>query len=205
MPLRVIRDHLDAVERGLAAPVGEFGAALVRGTFRDGPRLVEAVPDLPHPTPHPTPRPTPHLTVEGPVVPGLPGLPGGIGVKRPEPDRRYGRGEMLAAAGIDEAVLADLESHGLVGSRPSGHFDGSAVVVARAAGELAAFGIEPRHLRAFRTAADREAGLIEQVTNPIRRRAASAARADDVTQELTNLCLRLHAALVEAALERGQA
>jgi hypothetical protein len=77
--------------------------------------------------------------------------------------------------------------------------------VARTAGELAAFGIEPRHLRAFRSAADREAGLVEQVVSPLRRQRGpeASARAEEVTREVSQLCVRLHATLVKSALERG--
>ena len=112
--------------------------------------------------------------------------------------RRFARDEVLAAAGIGEALLAELESHGLVVARPGGDFDADAVAVARAAAELGAFGLEPRHLRAFRTAADREAGLIEQVTRGRGRAGGQSA------PELTALCVQLHSALLKAALERGQ-
>ena len=173
MPLRVIREHLDAVDQGLEAPVGPYGAGVAQGPYRGAPRLVEAVPDLPE--------------------------------AHHEPRRRFSRGQLLVAAEIDAGMLADLESHGLVSARPAGHFDADAVAVARVAGELAAFGLEPRHLRPFRTAADREAGLIEQVTNPLRRRGEGrSAQAEDVAEELTALVVQLHAALLKAALERGQ-
>ncbi len=149
MPLRVIREHLDALDRGHEPPV----------------RLVEVVPELP-----PDPEPAHH---------------------------RFTRQQLLEAAGIDAGMLAELESHGLIGARSAGQFEADAVAIARAASELAVFGLEPRHLRAFRTAADREAGLIEQVTSSRRHSA-------DVAQELTALCVQLHSALLRAALERGQ-
>ncbi len=74
--------------------------------------------------------------------------------------------------------------------------------MAKAAGELAAFGLEPRHLRAFKTAADREIGLVEQVVAPMRRSrdAAAAGRAEEAITEMAALSVRLHAALVKAAL-----
>ncbi|MDP9828528.1 transcriptional regulator FtsR [Kineosporia succinea] len=170
MPLRVIREHLDAIDHGLEAPVGRFGAGLAPGPF--APRLVEAPPAQ----------------------------------SRPEPQRRFTRAQVLIAAEIDDDVLSALESHGLVSARAAGWFDADAVTVARTAGELATFGIEPRHLRAFRSAADREAGLIEQVTNPLRARGGDvAAQAAGLTQELSSLSVQLHAALLKAALERGQA
>jgi hypothetical protein len=76
--------------------------------------------------------------------------------------------------------------------------------VLRAAAGLARFGIEPRHLRPFRTAADREAGLVEQVVAPLRRQRGpeAAGRADETAREVAELCIRLHAALVSSALQR---
>jgi hypothetical protein len=75
-------------------------------------------------------------------------------------------------------------------------------VIAKTAGELAAFGLEPRHLRAFKTAADREIGLVEQVVSPMQRGrdAAAAARAEEAIAQMAALSVRLHATLVKAAL-----
>jgi hypothetical protein len=67
--------------------------------------------------------------------------------------------------------------------------------VAHAAAGLAAYGVEPRHLRGFRAAADREVGLVEQVVGP--RRGADGQRH---AAEVAHLCLALHAALVRGGL-----
>ena len=48
--------------------------------------------------------------------------------------------------------------------------------MAHTAAELAAYGVEPRHLRPFRTAADREIGLVQQVVTPHRSPSPKAAR-----------------------------
>ena len=164
LPLRVIRDHLEALDRGLEPPVG-------RG------------------------------------VPGSPRLvgPASGAERRTGSDQRLSRAQLLSAADVPEALLRDLESHGLVSVRPGGVYDAEALLLVRTAAELAAFGIEPRHLRGFRAAADREAGLVEQIVSPLRRQRGpeAAARAEEATRELSGLCLRLHAALVRAALERG--
>ena len=84
----------------------------------------------------------------------------------------------------------------------SQHFDGEALVIARTAGELAAFGIEPRHLRAFKTAADREVGLVEQVVSPIRhsREDGAEGRAAQSINDIAALSVRLHASLVKVGL-----
>ena len=103
------------------------------------------------------------------------------------------RDELLAAAGVPSGLLDELESHGLVVASGN-HYGGDAIVIAKVAAELAAYGLEPRHLRAFRTAADREVGLIEQVTGP---------RRTEQTGELAALTVRLHTALVRSRLPRS--
>lgn len=116
---------------------------------------------------------------------------------------RLSRMSLAEAAGIDEDLLAELESYGLVVARGA-TFDAHALVVARTAGELAAYGLEPRHLRTIRSAAEREVGLVEQVVAPmLRQRGAEArGRGEEAAREIARLASRLHAALVEAGLRR---
>jgi hypothetical protein len=67
---------------------------------------------------------------------------------------------------------------------------------------MARYGIEPRHLRAYRTAADREIGLFEQVVTPLirQRNPEARGRADEAIRELAALSVKLHATLVKAGL-----
>ena len=122
----------------------------------------------------------------------------------PEPSElRLSRNELLTTAEIEDELLVQLETYGLVRPRPgNAPYDGDALVVAKTAGELAAFGFEPRHLRAFRTAADREVGLIEQVVSTMRRGrdATASARAEEAISQIAALSVRLHASLVKAGL-----
>jgi hypothetical protein len=119
-------------------------------------------------------------------------------------DVRVSRRELVKTAQITEELLDQLETYGLVHTRAGSrqHYDGDALMIAKAAGALAAFGIEPRHLRAFKTSADREVGLIEQVVSPIRRSREDGAegRAAQATDEIAALSLRLHATLVRSGL-----
>lgn len=117
---------------------------------------------------------------------------------------RLSRVAFVEAAGIDHQLLAELESHGMVAPDRSGSFDEAALVVARTVGELTEHGLEPRHLRAVRSAAEREIGLVEQAVAPIaRQRSADAeARAADVAAQIARLTGRLHVAFVDAALRR---
>jgi hypothetical protein len=121
---------------------------------------------------------------------------------RPGAALRMSRVELAGAAGLDEATVGQLESYGLLSPLSGGYFDETALAIAVAAAELASYGIEPRHLRAFRTAADREVGLVEQVVTPLARGRGNdaQARASEAAREISALCVRLHAALVKAGL-----
>ena len=120
-------------------------------------------------------------------------------------DLRLSRKEVLKIAEIPEELLAQLEDFGLVtAQKGTGHFDTDALVVCTTAKEMAEFGIEPRHLRAFKAAADREVGLVEQVVAPLRRAtdAAAKARTEDAVAQIAALSLKLHATLVKRGLKR---
>lgn len=167
LPLRVIGEHLDALDRGLEPPPIE------------------------------------------PVVPTVPavalaadGLPSAESFQR-RSDLRVSRRELLKIADVGEDLLGELEQFGLVCAIPGTRlYDTDALVVAQTARELAEFGFEPRHLRAFKTAADREVGLVDQVVTPLARGKdpAARARADEAVSEIAALSVRLHATLVRVGL-----
>jgi DNA-binding transcriptional MerR regulator len=117
-------------------------------------------------------------------------------------DIRLTRDELMARAGLDAAALRALEQHGLVTVRNGGGYDADALEVASAAARLGEYGLEPRHLRAYRAAADREVGLFSQLVAPMARQQGPAgqARAADTVHELAALTQRVHAALVRAGL-----
>lgn len=115
--------------------------------------------------------------------------------------------ELARVAGADEALVEDLLSHGLLRRSPDSWFGPDDVEVVRAAAALTAHGVQPRHLRAFRTAADKEVDLVEQVVAPLRRsggagRPGAAGEVADTAREVAATCLRLHAALVAGSLGR---
>jgi hypothetical protein len=107
------------------------------------------------------------------------------------------REELLASAEIDASVLAELEQFGLIRPGAAGLYDTVSAQVAKTAKALAAFGIEPRHLRGFRAAADREVGLVEQIVSPMRK---DDSRVDETVRELAALSVGLHTLLVKAGL-----
>ncbi len=158
LPLRVIRDQLDAADRGTT----------------------------------PTLRAPRSLVVAGAAAPTV-----GRAV-------RLTREELLEHAGAEEDLLAELVAHGLVRPGAAGLFDGEDVVVLTAARRLAEHGLQPRHLRAFRTSADREAEVLAQIAGPVARRgdAEARGRAEELTRELAALSVTLHTTLVRTALRR---
>ncbi|WP_340556193.1 transcriptional regulator FtsR [Streptomyces sp. GSL17-111] len=120
---------------------------------------------------------------------------------------RVGRAELLAASEITEEQLAEWESYGLLGPVENGGYAAEAVEVARLVLDLGRFGLQPRHLRAVKASADRDAGLVEQVVAPLRRHRNPQTRqhAEATARELATLAVRLHATFVQAALreQRG--
>jgi hypothetical protein len=99
-------------------------------------------------------------------------------------------------------MLGELEPYGLIRPGPAGFYDSLAASVARTVAALAGYGIEPRHLRAFRASADREVGLLQQIVAPMYRHPDpdSRGRADEVVLELAALSVSLHTLLVKAGL-----
>ncbi|MGW1989087.1 transcriptional regulator FtsR [Embleya sp. NPDC001921] len=173
LPLRVIKDQLDAMDRGLE-PAG--------------------------PTPAESPR---SQDTEGdPDSAGREGTT--VLLDRPG---------LIAAAGIQDTDLARLEEFGLIqphrprpGAAGDGEqavvYDGDALVVARLVAALGRYGVEPRHLRQTKAAADREAALVEQIVAPLlhRRGARAKAGAEETVRDLLALTSRLHTVLVTTAL-----
>ncbi|WP_274555783.1 MerR family transcriptional regulator [Streptomyces spiramyceticus] len=153
LPLKVIREHLDALERGEQIQLPVSGG-------------------------------TPETGADCPTA------------------ARIGRSELLAAAEVGEDELDEWESYGLITPLPGGDYDAEVVTVAKLVADLGRFGLEPRHLRAVKAAADREAGLVEQIVAPLRRHRnpQTRAHAEATAKELAELSVRLHAALVQSAL-----
>lgn len=119
-----------------------------------------------------------------------------------EPDDRrplkLRKREFMALTGASSDLLEELLAHNIVKPTASGHFGQQDLDIASLAVEMANYGIEPRHLRGMRAAADRDADLVDLVVSPMRRQRteAGAAQADTTQQTLLGLCVRLHAAML---------
>jgi DNA-binding transcriptional MerR regulator len=118
----------------------------------------------------------------------------------------YSRDELAKAAGIDHGQLAELESYGLIvpAREVAGEerFDDDALEVAGIAAGFFRRGIEARHLRMYRTNAEREAVLFGQVLMPfVRQRNPDArTRLQEELIELATLGRRLRTVLLRASV-----
>ena len=120
-------------------------------------------------------------------------------------DDELALGEFLAEAGVDVETVRDLEQYGLIAPRVIGgapYYTREAAVIARLAWAFARHGVEARHLRAYKGAAEREAGLVQQVIMPLLRQRNPHAReaAAHAVDELSELGGELRSVLLRAAL-----
>ena len=162
LPLKVIREHLEQIDRGQTQLGLTQGAALGVGS-------AAAV------------QSQNSVTAKQPI--------------------RLTRQELLDASGLTEAALSELERTQILHTRRgTAHYGRDALTLAIAARRLAEYGIDGRHLRAFKLSADREVGLVEQAIAPYVRRSGSNR---DVPGDVTQLVISFHAALVRTAMERN--
>ncbi len=119
---------------------------------------------------------------------------------------RLSREDVLEQSGADtaagEELLGALLKAGIITTGPGGFFDEHAVVILQCARALADYGVEPRHLRAFRSAADRQSDLIAQIAGPLVKadKAGARDRADDLAREVAALAITLHTSLIKSAV-----
>lgn len=160
LPLKVIREHLDMIDRGEQPP-----------------------------------------TPTAPPPPGEPAESAEVVTPQPRPPKRpirVTRRELLKLSGLSESALTELERHALVMPRRGTVYYGrDALTVAVIARKLGAYGIDARHLRVIKQAAEREVGLIEQAIAPhLRRNPASR----QLPAEVMQLVLHAHAAIMRSQL-----
>ena len=158
------------------------------------------------------PRPAKAARRGRPADPAVDATPTGVtaasrtgGLGAPAAGEAMTRDELCTAAGVTEELLADLESYGLIvavtlGGVPS--YDAESQLVARAAARYVDLGVEPRHLRMYKVAAEREAGFVEQLVMPLlkQRNPVSREQAVERTDELLALGAELHASLLRRQL-----
>lgn len=133
-----------------------------------------------------------------------PTLPGGV---TPGPSmlgavRRLNRDDLLREASASASLLHDAVAASII--LPADYYGEDALGVLRALVELQRSGIEPRHLRGFRGAAERELGLIESALVPLSRRknASSRAKAAEMAVEIAGQLEVVRSSLIRSALGR---
>jgi DNA-binding transcriptional MerR regulator len=163
LPLKVIREHLDLMDRGQQPP--SLTATATAATSAEAADPASGLTPQPHP---------------------------------PRRAIRVTRRELLEVSGLSDAALTELEKHQLVIPRRGTIYYGrDALTVAVVARKLSAYGLDARHLRVVKQAAEREVGLIEQAIAPhLRRNPAARSLPADVMQ----LVLHAHAAIMRSQL-----
>jgi DNA-binding transcriptional MerR regulator len=194
LPLRVIKDKL-------AGGAGEDDEAAQPAEDPDGGEAVEPADQVDEDGAEAPPAAPPSETVGDEAT--LPGLRGPLD---PGPSSVSLTLEELAkASGLEIRVVVELEQYGMIVARTLGQtkfYDGEALAVSRLAASFRDFGVETRHLRMFKTAADREASVYEQMILPLvrQRDPAAVARARSNLTDLARLGESVHRAMLRQAL-----
>jgi hypothetical protein len=174
LPLKVIREHLEMMDRGMVPPQLE------------SPRPAPPAGEIEEPSAVTTPTATPPAQPAPPAPPRQP--------------LRLSRKELLEASGLTEPALMELEkAHIVTPRRGTGYYGRDAVTIAIAARRLAEYGIDARHLRQVKSYAHREFGIIEQAIAPYQRRTGGSRNA---ARDVTQLIIHVHAAMMRIASER---
>lgn len=162
LPLKVIKDYLDAIDRGERPEALPAGVSI-------SPRMVSA---------------------------------SRAGELRSK-SRQLTLEELKQRTKASPALIQELISYGLIGASDD-LYDENSLKVTAACVQLYEHGIEPRHLRPFRAAAEREVGLAQTAVAPLasRKDTASRARAADTARQISDICLSLHSALVRGEISR---
>jgi len=113
--------------------------------------------------------------------------------------------DLCGASGLSPEEIGQLQEFGLLTSTVAAgveFFDEEALTVSTVAAKFATFGVEARHLRLYKNAADREAGFIEQIVIPMvrQRNPEARARATQTAEELARLGQQMKASLLRTAL-----
>jgi DNA-binding transcriptional MerR regulator len=180
-----------------SAPLPGASAAPADPAAEADPQLDLAVAE-PATAPEPAATSAPAAAPEPPPAPPAPARPAPGQLSRPE---------LLTTTGIDGKLLDELESYGLVSSKSLGQqavYDGAARQICEIAGAFQQLGIEVRHLRAWKSSAEREAGLFEQRILPLLRQRNPSAREQSAAllEQMATLGANLRHVLVAQALRQ---
>jgi DNA-binding transcriptional MerR regulator len=219
LPLKVIKERLDELPPGAEARLFETEASPDGDDASTSSEAEAPTPTEPAPAPvvapatasraAPRPAPTRRAPAFAPTLPvdaadddALAGTPH---------EGRHTRADLASAAGVDESQVAQLESFGLIAPARevdgTAEYDDDALDIVRITAGFFDRGVEARHLRMYRTFAEREAVLFGQVLLPYLRQRNPEARArlQEELGELATLGRRLRTALLRNAVREGLA
>ena len=210
------REPTPSLFEGGDGGAGETAPPAAPGAPVDADSAPIPVPERDRPAARPAPTPAPASRPARPTPP-LPPLPTPAEVLPPAGEApnpldpgptsgSFSLDELVAASGLDHRALGELARFGLLSGRTVGgdtYYDGDAMVVVRTAAAFLQFGIEARHLRMYKVAAEREAGFMEQVIMPLLKQRNPTARkqAAENLAALAALGEQLRAALLRTALQ----
>lgn len=203
LPLRVIKDRLDTppdgIDRSTPRGIKNVSVAVVASEVDDdtSESTSTSAPSKSHPAARAV-KAVPSIADKAPKRPAPPDPSDAVG--RPA---TYSRDELLSLSGLDPAGLVELERYALVTAHGGqGLYDEHDLAIAEVARGFADAGIDIRHLKAWKTSAEREAGLFEQRVLPVLRRRSPESRVEsnDLLDDLSDLGARLRAILLARAL-----
>lgn len=230
LPLRVIRDRLEngqiednsgqlAVPRGIRNVTGDHAGASSDDRSDDGDDTGD-IPAPPHDQVRTSTHPAARFTLVDAAPAGTEAAPTAMVASLQEappslvainsdnvsPEaQQYSATELCRLADLTIAQLNELESFGLLPSRGRGAnamYNGHELAVAKAAAGFLRHGVEGRHLRGWRQAADREVALFEQLVTPLMRQRNPQSRQEATAKlrELDSLGASLREAMIASAL-----
>jgi DNA-binding transcriptional MerR regulator len=201
LPLKVIKERLDQLDRGETPPE-------ITGPPADTPKARRAKPPTTEPL-FEMARRAAEADEARTATAGVNDTEAPDDFAHPPTEVALTRSELAQAAGISDAELGQLEEYGLIApahtARDRVLFDDDALVIARVAAKFMRHGVEARHLRMYRAFAEREAGLYEQVLLPYRRQRnpEAQARTRETLEELSGLGRQLRTALLRQTVRRS--
>lgn len=186
LPLKVIREHLAALDAGIDAPTP---------VATPSPAPVASVPNAPADGGTAAPAPAP------PAAP----QPSVDDITEPAPNVRLTESDLADQAGLDLGQVRTLREFTVLCTHDDGggpYFDGDDLIVAELARDFLKLGVDARHLKTLRRFAEQEAALYEQLITPTLRNRKPEARkqAAETLRELAGLSRRLRHAYLRQSL-----
>ena len=117
-------------------------------------------------------------------------------------DGRYSRNDIRQQTGLDERSMTELESFGLLPPAGPEGYGPEGLRIAEIAAGFFAYGVEARHLRMYKTSAEREAAFLGQVAMPMvnAKDPGAATRAAEALTELARLGAALRLSMLRVSI-----